>query len=63
VVLDGQLLAVSPDGRKMCIFSSTHPQETFDFQKGRWVHEDLKRERDRLQVVELGTWSTIYSAS
>jgi hypothetical protein len=26
------------------------------------VHEDLQRERDRLQVVELGTWSTIYSA-
>lgn len=56
------LLATSPDARLMCLYFTQHPQDTFTFKHGTVQRDGANNTRDSLQVIELGSWKTIYSA-
>lgn len=53
-----ELVAVSPDGRRVVLYEWKRPFETYRFQGGRWTHEDARQSGNALQLVELGSWRT-----
>jgi hypothetical protein len=56
------LLAVSPDGKRVCMYFTKHPRDTFTFRGGRWKHDNSPDNPDEiLRVLEIGTWKAIDS--
>jgi hypothetical protein len=57
---NGYLVAVSPDGGKMCIYFTKHPLSTSTFGRGRWTTKGGTPKDDALVVIRTGSWERIY---
>jgi len=55
------LLAVSPDGKRVCLYFDKHPQETFNWRGGFWKHDNTNA-GIVLRVTELSSGKTVHSA-
>ena len=56
-------MAVSPDGSKMCLYFTKHPQMTFTIpQRGPATYDGGALKDEALGVIEMGSWSVLYSA-
>src|SRR5665213_1557900 len=56
------LVAVSPDGGKMCLYFTKHPQLTFTFRGDQRTVDGGALKDEALGVIEMGSWDGIYSA-
>ncbi len=57
------LLAVSPDGKRVCLYFTETRQETFTLSSGRWLHKNAQRSRDTLSVLDLKTGAAVFSGT
>jgi hypothetical protein len=60
---DALLLALSPDGRKMCLHFTENSTESFRLESGRWKRLTKNRSGEGLKVIELDTWKELFSVN
>jgi WD40 repeat protein len=58
---NAQLLAISPDGQKLALYSTKEHLETFVERSGKFTRIDKNRDKDSLSVVDVRTSGVIYS--
>jgi hypothetical protein len=57
------LMAVSPDGTKVCLYFTKHPQMIFAFPRGgRATYDGGALQDETLRVIEAGSWRVLYSS-
>jgi hypothetical protein len=61
-IRDAYLLSLSPDGSKMCVYFTRHPNTTFIFRRGERGRIDAGNPKEEnLSVIKLGSWDIVYS--
>jgi len=55
------LMAVSPDGAKVCLYFTNHPQMTFNIRGNQRTVDEGNPKDEALRVIEMGSWKDIYS--
>jgi hypothetical protein len=60
---DALLLALSPDGRKMCLHFTKNSTESFRLESGRWKRLPWNKSGEGLKVIELDTWKELFSVN
>lgn len=56
------LRALSPDGGKMCVYFTRHPNMTFTLRPGEKVRVEKGNPKEQeLTVIQLGSWDAVYS--
>src|SRR5690242_11742461 len=60
-----RLLSVSPDGKRICTYSTRHPGESFEHRNGRWTNNNALADRsdEVSRLTELDSGETILAVS
>jgi WD40 repeat protein len=56
----GTFLAASPDGRRICLYFTGNPIQSYTLRSGRWAKKQADDSGDSLQVIDLATDKSVF---